>query len=211
LDDPNFTYYKSDAFSGSLNDGGSVNCEMLSFYPHGSGTHTECALHVLKTDFDMRDVILPNIEMGKLITVELNVEGDDTSIDLSALKNLKNENNYTCLIVRFLPNEGSKNTQNYSGTNPPYFSQEALEYIKNIGFRHLLTDCPSIDKENDDGLLLGHKIWFTIDGKPQMDRTITELIYVPEEIQDGDYAVSIHGPSIETDAVPTKVLLYPCV
>ena len=66
LDGPSFEYFKSDAFVGSLTAGGSVNCERISFYPHASGTHTECALHVLPVDFDMRSVQIPILQMFKM-------------------------------------------------------------------------------------------------------------------------------------------------
>ena len=36
---------------------------------------------------------------------------------------------------------------------PPYFTAEAMEYIVECGFKHLLVDMPSIDRIFDDGKL----------------------------------------------------------
>ena len=211
LDGPEFAYFESPQFVGSLAKGGSVNCERISFYPHASGTHTECALHVLPVDFDMRHVEIPVLQFCSLLSVDPTSVGDDRVITLDALAGLEYQENIEALIVRTRPNEATKINHNYSDTNPVFFDPEALSFLREKGFKHLITDLPSIDKESDEGRLAAHKNWFSEGGQVPKNRTITELVYVPDAIQDGLYIVSMQVPAIETDAVPSRIILYPCV
>jgi arylformamidase len=209
LDAPTFTYFDSTDFSGNLLNGGSVNCEKISFYAHASGTHTECALHVLKVDFDMRSVEVPVLQLGVLLTIEPKLLNDEKVIDESFFENLDNSNHATVMMVRTLPNSKDKLKQNYSNTNPPFFTKEAVALLQTKGFKHLITDLPSIDKESDDGKLAAHKTWFVENGNIPKDRTISELVYFSNEVSDAFYFVSIQCPKIETDAVPSSIKLYP--
>lgn len=211
LDDPNFTYFESPEFSGNLSKGGSVNCEKISLYAHASGTHTECALHVTNVDFDMRHIAFKPIYLAQLISVRPNEIGGDKVVSAGHVADLIRPADCEAIVVRILPNEEEKLHHNYSSTNPPYFDPEALTVLREKGYKHLLTDLPSIDRESDDGRLSAHKNWFLENEIATPDRTITELLYVPNHIQDGLYGLSILAPSIETDAVPSRILLYPCV
>ncbi len=211
LSDPEFKYFESPQFVGSLAKGGSVNCERISLYAHASGTHTECALHVLPVNFDMRHVQIPSLQFARLITVMPERMGEDFVITAEAMKQLTNPEGIEALVVRTLPNEESKLTRNYSDTNPVYFEPEALGVLRDMGFKHLITDIPSIDKESDEGRLAAHKNWFTVAGEVPADRTVTELVYVPDTVADGLYVLSMQVPSIETDAVPSRIILYSCV
>lgn len=210
LEDPTFAYFESPQFSGNLSAGGSVNCEKIALYPHASGTHTECALHVANVDFDMRHIQIPALQLCKLITVQPVISGDDKIINKEALGINDNTDQFEAIVVRTLPNESDKLHKNYSDTNPVYFDPEVLSLLKNLGFKHILTDLPSIDKESDEGRLSAHKNWFLIDGIAPKDRSITELIYIENNIQDGVYGLSMQVPSLQTDAVPSRILLYPC-
>jgi kynurenine formamidase len=211
LDDPNFTYFESPEFSGNLSKGGSVNCEKISLYPHASGTHTECALHVAAVQFDMRHVVLKPVMLAFLVSImPVETEGDKV-ITLDQLKAIQRPSDCEAIIVRTIPNSEEKCHHNYSSTNPPYFEPAALTFLRETGFKHLLTDLPSIDRESDEGRLAAHKNWFLENGVATPERTITELIFVPEKIKDGYYGLSIMAPSLETDAVPSRILLYPCV
>lgn len=211
LDDPLFSYFESPQFSGNLAAGGSVNCEKISLYPHASGTHTECALHVFDADFDMRHIAVPSLQFCSLISVEPESIGNDRVITMDSISRLNNENGIEALIVRTMPNGTDKLSKNYSDSNPPYFEPDVLTHLKQLGFKHILTDLPSIDKESDEGRLAAHKNWFLTDGKASRDRTITELIYVENSIVDGIYLLSMQIPSMQTDAVPSRIIIYPCV
>ena len=73
------------------------------------------------------------------------------------LKNLGNAENATAICIRTLPNQAFKKHFKYAGTNPPFFTTDGIAHIKSLGFQHILTDLPSIDKEQDEGLLAAHK------------------------------------------------------
>lgn len=210
LDDPSFSYFENEFFVGSLQKGGSVNCEKITFYAHASGTHTECALHVLPADFTMLDVQVPLLQLAQLVTIQPKSVGNDWVIDAEVLSTLSNQEQATALLVRTLPNQAEKLVHQYAGTNPPFFTVDGIQKIKALGFKHLLTDLPSIDKEQDDGLLAAHKQWFLTNGSADKAHTITEFIYAEKNIPDGMFGLAIRLPKIETDAVPSSVLIYPC-
>ncbi len=210
LDPPHFAYFESAGFSGNLNAGGSVNCERISLYPHASGTHTECALHVVKVDFDMRDIEIPVFQLCRLMTVIPEKRDGDEVITMESVSHINVPDICEAIIVRTLPNTVEKLHKNYSDTNPVFFDPEVLNHLKLMGYRHILTDLPSVDKESDEGRLAAHKKWFLLDGVAEKNRTITELIYIRNEVEDGLYVLNMQVPKIETDAVPSKILIFPC-
>lgn len=58
------------------------------------------------------------------------------------------------VIIRTLPNAEDKITSIYSGKNPPYLTPEAMKFMREqLHTQHILVDLPSVDKENDEGLL----------------------------------------------------------
>ncbi len=209
LDSPSFQYFESPEFSGNLSKGGSVNCEKISFYPHASGTHTECALHVYPVDFTMKDFNLPALMPAVVLTLNPICSNLDSFIDDTLLNNFNNDLNAEVIVLRTLPNLSDKLNKNYSNTNPTYLKPNAIEVFKKMGFKHIVTDLPSIDKESDEGLLLSHKVWFK--DNDYNYNTITELTYIQDDIKDGFYFISIKCPKIQTDAVPSSVVLYPCL
>ncbi len=209
LNHPKFTYFESPQFSGNLKKGGSVNCEKISYYPHASGTHTECALHITDVDFTMADIEIPLLQLCILISITPTNINNDFVLNETHFSELKNIENATAIIVRTLPNTDEKLNKNYSDTNPPYFTKEALTHLKSLGFQHILTDLPSIDKESDEGQLAAHKAWFLTNGIAEKNRTITEFIYIKNEIEDGQYLLNIQLPKMETDAVSSNIFLYP--
>ena len=76
------------------------------------------------------------------------------------------------------------------------------------GVKHLLLDLPSVDREEDGGALLGHKAFWQYPENARNNCTITELIYVPDRILDGDYLLNLQIASLELDVSPSKPLLY---
>ena len=112
------------------------------------------------------------------------------------------------LIIRTLPNTDEKLQRNYSGTNPPYVDPKFLEAIRKRGVRHLLIDLPSVDREQDEGKLVGHKAFWGIPDDIQTSNTITELIYVPSVIKDGLYLLQMSISPLELDVSPSKPIIY---
>ena len=116
------------------------------------------------------------------------------------------------LIIRTLPNYKDKKSQDYMKVKPPFFSIEAMQYIKDIGVKHLLVDTPSVDRLFDDGILSAHNIfWDTNDKKynpTTKNKTITEMIFVPKKVEDGRYLLNLQVPAFVSDAAPSRPILY---
>ena len=112
------------------------------------------------------------------------------------------------LIIRTLPNDAPKKTKYYSGTNPPFFQADAIEFLVSRGIKHLLTDLPSIDREVDAGRLTAHKVFWGLPDALRKACTITELIYVDNAVQDDLYLLNLQIISLEMDASPSKPVLY---
>ena len=84
----------------------------------------------------------------------------------------------------------------------------AALYLKQKGIKHVLIDLPSVDKEKDDCQLLAHHAFWNTKGKLRMDATITEFIYVPNAVEDGEYFLNLQIAPFENDATPSKPILY---
>jgi len=112
------------------------------------------------------------------------------------------------LVIRTLPNPKDKLTRQYSNTNWPYLTKEATIFIRELGIQHLLIDLPSVDKEKDEGRLEAHKAFWNYPENPRHNATITEMIFVENNIKDGLYLLNLQVISIENDASPSKPVLY---
>ena len=73
---------------------------------------------------------------------------------------------------------------------------------------HLLIDLPSVDKEDDNGALLAHKAFWKLHGAVRWNATITEFIFVPNNIEDGTYILNLQVAPFENDASPSRPVLY---
>ncbi len=67
------------------------------------------------------------------------------------------------VAIRTLPNDETKKTKNYTGTNPPYFTEGAMRLLRSLGVVRLLNDLPSVDRSDDQGLLLAHRAFWDLD------------------------------------------------
>lgn len=205
-----FTPFKAGDFVGSIELGGSCNCESIAFCAHGNGTHTENASHVMINVDPISQMPWTGLMMARLISIEpVAMPSGDLCIQYSQLVDRLNELSETALIVRTLPNNSSKKERHFSGSNPPYFEAEALQYVKEKGVLHLLFDMPSVDREEDGGIMAAHKHFFTDQSGARLGATITELIFVPEQAEDGIYLLNLQIPSMQTDAVPSRPIIYP--
>ena len=219
-DNPNCYYineariepFRSGTFVGSRKLGGSVNCEVVTFCAHGNGTHTEGLGHISQERVSMNKSINLHHFVSLLITVEPTSKNGDKIITRNQVEEIMRKWAPLippALIVRTLPNQDNKRKINYSGSNPPYFQLEALSYLRDLGVEHLLTDLPSVDKEQDEGKLLAHHAWWNMPINPRKNATITELIYVSNEVKDGWYLLNLQTSPFETDAVPSRPIIYP--
>ncbi|MDP4685384.1 MAG: cyclase family protein, partial [Salibacteraceae bacterium] len=112
------------------------------------------------------------------------------------------------LILRTLPNSDKKLFTNYSSSNPPYIEAASAAWMREQNIKHLLLDLPSVDREEDGGALAAHKAFWNYPENPRMDATITELIYVPNEVADGEYLLNLQVAPIENDASPSRPVLF---
>jgi arylformamidase len=199
-------------FVGAVSRGGSCNVNNIFFSPHGNGTHTECVGHISKEFISLNHCLKEFLFPAKLITITPEKKKDDLVITLTQLKKAIAAkpvlNNLKALVIRTLPNGKNKLTLNYSGTNPPYMEAVAGEWMHDQGIEHLLIDLPSIDREMDGGKLSAHHAYWNYPAKPRMNATITEMIYVPDKVKDGNYLLNMMIASFENDASPSKPVLY---
>ena len=215
--------YYADAFSaqpvrvggfvGSVAEGGSVNHAEVRFTPHGTGTHTECYGHITADPDATIDKCLQTFSFaGKLISVQPQAIGQDLVVTLASLKALLPVAGVCqALVLRTLPNGTNKQTQDYSGTNPAYLEPALAQKLVELGIDHLLVDLPSVDKEVDGGALDFHRTFWLTEGPGPLRRTatITELINVPDTVEDGFYTVFIAPARWRLDAAPSRVWLAP--
>lgn len=196
-------------FVGSTAEGGVVNFFNVRLNPHGNGTHTESVGHISKEFFSINKCLKNYHKIAKLHTVIPTVMPNGDQVILkNQFEGYFEKNEVEAIIIRTMPNLVEKKIRNYSGTNPTFLHHEAIQYLVMMGIEHLLIDLPSVDREEDGGKLLGHKAFWQYPENTRMDCTITELIYVPDEIKDGLYLLNLQIASFELDASPSKPVLY---
>lgn len=210
-DDVVFKVIRTDTFTGSVAEGGSCNYTEITITPHGNGTHTECYGHIsADPDATVNHYLKKFFSFAKLITLSPEQRPDgDRIITLEAFLNQIGEDILPeAVIIRTEPNEDAKRLRRYSGTNPPYLEAKICEFMAAKEIKHLLVDLPSIDREEDGGCLAAHKAFWQYPNHIRKQCTITELIFVPDEVFDGYYLLNLQIPSLEADAVPSKPVIY---
>ena len=217
IEKPEIEPVKFGDWIGKVSEGSSTNFNTIFFNPHGHGTHTECLGHITREFYSINQCLKQFFFLAELISVEPEKNGEDLVISLKSIStalDVTKRQNIEALIIRTLPNSASKKHKKYSKTNPPYLSEEAAIFIREIGIQHLLIDLPSVDREEDEGKLLAHKAFWNVKDVNNLNQdarlncTITEMIYVDDEIQDGSYILNLQIASFENDASPSKPILY---
>jgi kynurenine formamidase len=200
---------------GKVSEGkSSTNFNNIFFNPHGHGTHTECLGHITTDFYSINQALKQFFFFAKLITVEPEEIGEDLVITKDQISASLNGTKTEAIIIRTLPNQAAKKSRKYSNTNPPYLSEEAAIFIRESEIQHLLIDLPSVDKEHDEGKLLAHKAFWNVKDTHNVNKdarfeaTITEMIFVSDEIPDGNYILNLQIASFENDASPSKPILY---
>jgi arylformamidase len=178
------------------------------FNPHGHGTHTECHGHITPKVVSVNQKLRTYFFKARLVSVQPEIlENGDELITKSLLEEKMDDSPIEALIIRTLPNEQNKTSKNYSDTNPPYLDLSVMEIIEKHQIQHLLVDVPSVDRESDEGKLAFHHAYWNVPENPN-DKTITELIYVKDEISDGLYILEMQMAPFENDASPSRPVLY---
>ncbi len=207
---PKFEPVRTEHYTGSVAEGGTVNFRDIFFNPHGHGTHTECLGHITKEVYSINDKLHEYFFEAQVISIEpevvVNDNEEDRVITLEQIKQI--EINKEALILRTLPNGTEKQSFNYSDTNPAYLEKEIAQYLIEQGVTHFLLDLPSVDRESDGGVLAFHHAFWEVPENPNHERTITELILVPDSIVDGEYLLNLQVAPFENDAAPSRPVLY---
>jgi hypothetical protein len=82
-----------------------------------------------------------------------------------------------------------------------------------LPLRHLLLDTPSLDSA-ENASLENHRAWWGLDetgrthGFPPQNRSITEMIYVADDIADGEYWLHLELSPLVSDATPSRPMIY---
>jgi kynurenine formamidase len=206
------------------------NVSEITIIPHCHGTHTEAKAHV--DDYGATiDQIPPPLGVPCTVvsicsnrfdeideTYPIHVDAGEQVISQTELKKklLNVPKKYLqALVLRTLPNDESKKYRIYHDLNTyPFFTTEAIKYIRNLSVQHLLVDTPSIDRLKDNGKLPNHLSFWNRESESKntqgpfyQQSTITELIYAPNLIKDGFYYLYLCYPMLKTDAVPSWPLL----
>ncbi len=197
-------------FIGDTKQGGVVNFFNIEVNPHGNGTHTECVGHISKETYKLRDCMQRYMFASSLISVDsFKLDNGDKLITRESIEEgIKNIGFSEALVIRTRPNDEEKLRRDYSGTNPVYFDPEAIEFMVDNGVNHLLTDLPSVDREEDGGKLMSHSCFWNYPEDISLQRTITELIFVPNSVKDGKYVLNIMVADYDLDVSPSKPILY---
>lgn len=207
---------RGDGFVGSVAEGGSVNFRDITFNPHGHGTHTECVGHIANEFYSVNQAVKQFMCMAQLVSIEPETskrnlayeKSGDLVITAEQIDKAVSGDYLEALIIRTLPNDDNKETRQYSNTNPPFLTEEAAQLLHDKGVQHLLIDTPSVDRESDEGLLKAHHAFWAYPHDTKTDRTITELIYVPNEVPDGLYLLNLQFAPFENDASPSRPILF---
>lgn len=200
---------------GKVSEGSSsTNFNNIFFNPHGHGTHTECLGHITKQFYSINRHLKTFFFTAELVSVEPELRGEDLVITKNQIEKALEGKFPEAIVIRTLPNPEEKLSRKYSDTNPPYLDEKAAVFIRERGIQHLLIDLPSVDKERDQGKLLAHKAFWNVknthdlNDDARFDATITELIFVPDHVEDGSYLLNLQIASFENDASPSKPVLY---
>ena len=198
---------RDDNFIGSIMEGGVVNFNNIKFNPHAHITHTECCGHITEDFYSINDVLKTFFFEAQLIT--LKPEGKtDRIVGLNQIKNIKIAKGVKALVLRTLPNDRNKLIANYTNSNPPFLDSRIANYLIDQGIEHLLVDLPSVDQERDGGELAFHHAFWNVPHAPNQIRTITEFIYAPNTIKDGNYILELQVSPLKNDASPSRPVLY---
>ncbi len=223
---------KGGGFIGDTKQGGSCNVDQISMVPHCNGTHTESIHHLVNDSITIGAIHTHSLSLCQVISVTPKVATEtsdsyipeldehDWVIDLAELQTQINQNDLNsieALAIRTLPNHAHKISVIYSDeAQPPFFTLEAMQWLAKSPIKHLLVDFPSLDKMYDEGHLSNHHNYWNLqagshelNSEAKIDRTVTEMIYLPDLANDGCYALNLQVPAFELDAAPSRPLLYP--
>jgi len=207
---------RSDGWTGSVAEGGSVNFRDVTFNPHAHGTHTETREHI-RDDFHPIDALARSGALPFLIPALLveampeplsTAQGDEWVVPLSALETAAADVQRwapSALVLRCTTGDVNRD---WSNTNPPYLEADFAERLVELGIEHLLIDLPSVDREVDGGVLRAHNAFFGNDPTTRANATISELLCVPQDTSAGPGLLAMQVSPFVNDAAPSRPLWF---
>ena len=208
LEKPEISPVVVDDWVGKVSEGASVNFNTIRFNPHAHGTHTECVGHISEAFYSVNETLSSYFFTSEVISITPETRQEDQVLSLAEIKKALAGKNPEAVIIRTLPNTTDKKSKQYSNTNWPYLEEAAALYLRDMGVIHLLIDLPSVDKEKDEGKLEAHKAFWNYPKAPRLDATITEFIFVPNQVKDGSYLLNLQVAPFHNDASPSRPVLY---
>jgi arylformamidase len=206
---------------GSVAKGASVNFRNIRFNPHGNGTHTECVGHISEQVHSVVDALQSYNFLTYLVSIAPQIlPNGDAVITAEQLQNVvekvrqqsifsHQKSPILALILRTLPNGEGKKKMQYTETNPPYLTDDAMRYLVEVlDIQHFLIDLPSVDREQDGGKLSAHHIFWQYPQATRQHCTITEFVFVPDPIADDIYFLQLQIAPFHNDATPSLPVLY---
>ncbi len=219
-------------FVGDTAAGGSCNVDSVTLIPHCNGTHTETIGHIVSADVWVGRAVTDSLMLGVLVTIDAvsasqttenyrpplaTTDQVITSVAIEQALKEYSDLQPTALIVRTRPNSTKKTSRVYQADSAPaFFTVEAIECINRWELKHLLVDIPSIDRMYDEGKLTNHHLFWNVaedthqlTGQCNTEKTITEMIFVDDEIEDGLVLLNLQIPSFRSDAAPSRPIIWP--
>lgn len=196
----------------AVSSGAPVNFRTIRFNPHGHGTHTESVGHITPEVYPVGGLLKRYFFTAQVISIRPEERRapdgrTDRVITHEQLRHAVNERPPEALVLRTLPMEDNT-ARDWSGSNPPYLQSTACAWLRSIGVKHLLVDLPSVDREEDNGVLAAHHAFWDHPNTVDRERTISELLHIPADVRDGDHLLELQVPHFMNDAAPSRPVLY---
>lgn len=210
---------RSEGWTGSVAEGGSVNFRDITFNPHAHGTHTETREHIRDAfhpiDALARSGALPFLMPALLVDAQpeqrSSAHGDDWVVSMVALESAAPDVQRWAPKALLLRCTNGDVQRDWSNTNPPYLENGFGERLVELGIEHLLIDLPSVDREIDGGILRAHNAFFGDDPTTRPNATISELLCVPQGASAGPGLLALQVSPLVNDAAPSRPLWFPSV
>ncbi|MEL6592649.1 MAG: cyclase family protein [Bacteroidota bacterium] len=221
--------FEGGGFVGDVRQGGSCNFETYTFTPHCNGTHTEGIGHITKERLAVHEILQDSWLPACVVSLhprsanettdqyDPGLQPEDKVLDAAMIEQALAGVPLAfreAVIIRSLPNEPDKKSRDYMQQSPPFFTLEGMSAIRDHGVKHLLVDMPSVDRLYDEGKLNAHHIFWGLDaGQDSLQteppaKTITEFIYVPDEVEDGIYLLNLQIAPFMSDAAPSRPQIF---
>jgi kynurenine formamidase len=208
-------------YVGDVQRGGSCNAETVEITPHCHGTHTECLGHLTEERQAVQETIYSEPVLARLASVRPGPgpgRKDSPRFSRAALEDALSgfrSPPVEALVIRALPNDPARRFRDYmEAPDYPVLGPQAMTWLASLPLRHLLVDSPSLDTPHDP-MLANHRAWWGLDGREAPEgidparRSLTEMIWVPDELADGLYWLQLELSPLVGDATPSRPMLYP--